>query len=65
MYYFIYSITRSIENPGVLQNLANDNASEAGSLYHSVMPNVITPQEVHSVHTTRTFVALVLSITNH
>lgn len=49
-----------MENPSVLQNLGSDNANESGSLYHSVMSNVITPQEVHSVHTTRTFVAFMI-----
>ncbi|XP_032676346.1 uncharacterized protein LOC116846522 isoform X2 [Odontomachus brunneus] len=44
---------RSMENTSVLQNLGDDNASESGSLYHSVMSNMITPQEVHSIHTTQ------------
>jgi len=37
----------------ILQNLGNNNANESNSLYHSVMSNVITPQEVHTVHTSR------------
>lgn len=49
-----------MENANVLQNLGNDNTSESGSLYHSVMSNMITPQEVHSVHTTRTFVIFII-----
>lgn len=42
------SITRSAENTSVLQNLGSDNANESSSLYHSVISNVITPQEIHS-----------------
>ncbi|XP_071630599.1 uncharacterized protein [Temnothorax longispinosus] len=42
------SITRAAENADVLQNLGSDNANESNSLYHSVMSNVITPQEMHS-----------------
>jgi hypothetical protein len=40
----------------ILQNLGNSNTNESNSLYHSVMSNVITPQEVHSVHTPRTLI---------
>ncbi|XP_011349734.1 E3 ubiquitin-protein ligase Arkadia isoform X2 [Ooceraea biroi] len=47
------NVTRSTENTDVLQNLASNNANESNSLYHSVMSNVITPQEVHSVHTSQ------------
>lgn len=46
-----YSMTRAAENTDVLQNLGSDNANESNSLYHSVMSNVITPQEMHSSRT--------------
>ncbi|XP_011142321.1 E3 ubiquitin-protein ligase Arkadia [Harpegnathos saltator] len=47
------SITRSMENTNGLQNLGSDNTNESGSLYHPVISNMITPQEVHSVHATQ------------
>ncbi|XP_014468897.1 PREDICTED: E3 ubiquitin-protein ligase Arkadia-like isoform X2 [Dinoponera quadriceps] len=42
------NITRSMENASVLQNLGSDNTNESGNLYHSVMSNMITPEEVHT-----------------
>lgn len=39
------NVTRSTENTDVL---GTNNANESNSLYDSVMPNVITPQEVHT-----------------
>ncbi|XP_012528807.1 uncharacterized protein LOC105832433 isoform X1 [Monomorium pharaonis] len=42
------SITRSAENANVSQNLGNDNANESNSLFHSVMSNVMSLQEIHS-----------------
>ncbi|KYM75329.1 E3 ubiquitin-protein ligase arkadia-C [Atta colombica] len=42
------NITRSTENADVLQNLGSNNANESNSLYHSVISNVITPEEIRS-----------------
>ncbi|XP_020298970.1 uncharacterized protein LOC109863174 isoform X2 [Pseudomyrmex gracilis] len=49
------NISRSTENTDGLPNLGSDNASESNNFVHyrSVMPNVISPHEVHSVHTSR------------
>ncbi|XP_012231747.2 E3 ubiquitin-protein ligase Arkadia [Linepithema humile] len=47
------NVTRSTEDTNVLQNIGSDNANESNSLYHSVMSNVITPQDVYAVHTSQ------------
>lgn len=58
-YYFICSITRSTAD--ILENVGDHNLSLAISLHRSAYnSNVLTHQEVKSVHTSRMFRAFII-----